>query len=288
MTQHRLAHAVPEVDRSNPADGQRLVGSLGPPPRRRRQPQRQRAAHQVIERAPGRGRRRRRRQSAGDRARGPQRMAHDAQRAQRALPDADREAASPEAVICSQLAVQLLIRLFGAGERRSRVLSASCSRARSAAVRASASSIADRQGIADRSRTRIARIIMGVAGPRVCAAPDLRPAAARTAAPVTAGCRSRATCSRATSPRAWPSAGVRRRGASAGRPRRDRDRPRPRPACRARSRARASRAGRGARKLLSSVMKSRLPEYAVAITGFPRLIDSSIVRPNPSDRCGEK
>ena len=34
-------------------------------------------------------------------------------------------------------------------------------------------------------------------------------------------------------------------------------------------------------------MKSRLPEYAVAMTGLPRYIASAIVRPKPSERCSE-
>ena len=43
----------------------------------------------------------------------------------------------------------------------------------------------------------------------------------------------------------------------------------------------------GTRKLLSGVMKSRFPEYPVAITGLPRSIDSAIVSPNPSLRCSD-
>ena len=111
----------------------------------------------------------------------------------------------------------------------------------------------------------------------------------RTIAPVVDGSRSRAICVRRGCRELACFVGLLvQPAASAARPRRDRDRPTRRRACRARNPASASSAGRGAESCCPSVMKSMLPEYAVPITGLPSRIDSSIVRPKPSDRCGDK
>ena len=105
-----------EIDWTNPADRQRLVGSFGPPASGCRQSQWKDPTDEVIDRPACRGRPSRGRPPAGDSACGPERMADGAERARRPSSDADRPAAPSRGRHLLQLAVELAIRVFCSGE----------------------------------------------------------------------------------------------------------------------------------------------------------------------------
>ncbi len=214
-----------------------------------------------------------RREPADDGARGPERVAHGASGARRGGAGRRRTAAAARRRHPLELAVQLLVGFFGARQRAAGLLErlrATAAAARPARARTSSVSRVDYAGRTSSAPApdRFEPLTHDRAGDR--------------------GSRSRATCARATLPRACPSSGW--STTSRIRPR-DFVEIRIGPDRAAHVRAvvalERSSVDSGNRKLFSAVMKSMLPEYAVAITGFPRRIDSSIVRPKPSERCGE-
>ena len=193
MAEQRLARAMAQVDRPDPADGDRFVGALGPAPRPatssrsgKRAPAQVRRGARARRRAPasrrGRARRCRRSRADGGRARAARVAPWRARTSQRVAPTSRHQV---------QLGDAGAVRLLGAASAVCASVSASRSRCRSAAARAIASDRARRRPVGDRvmrsRRVSPARICssrsrtIGAGGGRVALARRPAPARARRA-----------------------------------------------------------------------------------------------------------
>ena len=280
MAEQRVHGFVADTHRSNPADRRkvlRLIRALGD---RGDEPERKGPMQEVPDRSASGGRCGRRRDRAEEAHRRPHGMpnreqdAHGTRTDPQVQPPARRAFHEGERVV--QAAAFLLercqLRPLGGKAHRQRVMEPCGLRQRRLGVR-SARAVHHPRAHAPASSRRPLRM-----------ASSRR----RSARPVTSGFQSLSTSRRAIRPRSAAAAGfaVTSRTSVAAWSTSGSAHTEPR-------RSRAVVACQGHERVVeqvavSGVMKSMLPEYAVPIKGFPRLIASSSVSPNPSERCGER
>jgi hypothetical protein len=118
MAQQRLERAMTQVDRTDPADRDRLVVRRRPSLDRRREPQRQRSRAEIDQGAAGRGWRWCCGEAAQHRASGPERVAHGARGARGAQSGAHEPPPGGRRGHRVELGVETPVRCLRARERR--------------------------------------------------------------------------------------------------------------------------------------------------------------------------